>query len=162
MSADHYYSMLVCENGHVITDEFERSVDDSAYCERCGARTITCCPNCGAKIRGDLVDSGVVVFGYMKSAPKYCPECGEAYPWTASALESIEEIARLDESLNSEEIDDLVSSTKDAMSENPNTKLATLRIKRVLGKCGTTTASFLRDIMVDVLAETAKRSIWPS
>lgn len=161
MSADDYYSMLVCENGHVLTECLERSANDSAYCDTCGAKTISECPSCGAKIRGDLIDSGVVMIGFTPKAPRYCPECGKPYPWTVAAIEALRELADLDDELDNIDKAVLVDSAKEAMTDNPKTKVAALKVKKVLGKAGKATASAARDLLVDVLAESAKKMIWP-
>ncbi len=161
MSAADYYSMLVCENGHVLTDRLERSSNDSKYCNTCGARTISVCPGCGAKIRGDLIDSGVVCIGFTPIAPKYCPECGEPFPWTAAAIEALRELAELDDDLSEADREMLVESAETAMTENPKTKVSALKVKKVLAKAGKATASAARDLLVDVLAESAKKMIWP-
>lgn len=51
---------------------------------------------------------------------------------------------------------DLTELTKDS----PKTEIASLRFKRIMTKVGTTVASVVRDIVVDVLSETAKKTIW--
>lgn len=161
MSAEDYYTMLVCESGHVLTDCLECSSDDSKFCDKCGARTISACPSCGAKIRGDLIDSGVVCIGFTPVAPKYCPECGEPFPWTVASIEALRELAELDDDLNEADREMLVESAETAMTENPKTKVSALKVKKVLSKAGKATASAARDLLVDVLAESAKKMIWP-
>lgn len=162
MSVSDYYSMLVCENGHVLTDRLERSSNDTPHCSKCGARTISQCPSCGAKIRGDLRDSGVVVIGYTTPAPKYCPECGAPFPWTTASLDALRELAELDDDLDADDADSLVKSAETALTDGPKTKVAAMRVKKILGKAGKATASAARDLLVDVLAESAKRTIWPN
>lgn len=162
MSASDYYTMLVCENGHVLTDCLERSSNNTPYCSECGAKTISQCPSCSAKIRGDLRDSGVVVIGYTTPAPKYCPECGAPFPWTTASLDALRELAELDDNLDDDDANALVQSAETALTDGPKTKVAALRVKKVLGKARETTASAARDLLVDVLAESAKRMIWPS
>lgn len=162
MGADDYYTMLVCENGHVLTDCLERSSNNTPYCSRCGARTISRCPSCGSKIRGDLRDPGAVVIGFITPAPSYCPECGAPFPWTMASLEALRELAELDDELGSEDVDTLVRSAERAMTENPKTEVAAMRVKKILTKAGKATASAARDLLVDVLAESAKRAIWPA
>ncbi len=72
-----YYTAQICENGHVIS-----SVGDSSdlFCEECGSKIINSCPSCNSPIRGQLNDDSFIVCTY--NAPKHCPKCGEAYPWT--------------------------------------------------------------------------------
>lgn len=162
MSRDGFYTMLVCENGHVLTDRLENSARDDKFCDKCGARAISKCPTCNANIRGDIKDSGVLVLGYTTPAPKYCPECGAPFPWTVSTIEALKEIAELDDELTSEDVETLTESAGETLSETPRTKVAALKIKKVLEKAGKETAKAMRDLLVDVVAETAKRTIWPS
>ncbi len=162
MSGSDYYTMLVCENGHVLTDRLERSPNDTPHCSKCGAKTISKCPSCGAKIRGDLRDSGIVVLGHTTPAPKYCPECGEPFPWTAASLDALRELAELDDDLDAADANALVESVETALTDGPKTKVAAMRIKKILSKAGRATVAAIRDVLVDVLAESAKRTIWPS
>lgn len=158
-----YYTMMVCENGHVITDRLEESSRGSAFCDECGAKNITTCPGCGASIRGDLIDTGGIAFiGFSSKAPKYCPECGQPYPWTEASIVALKELAELDDALSEEDATVLADSAKDIMSETPKTKVASMKFKKILGKAGKETASAARDLFVDIVAETAKRTIWPS
>ena len=54
----------------------------------------------------------------------------------------------------------LVSSAEVAMSENPKTNAAALKVKKLLSKAGKATVSAAKDLLVDVLAESTKRTIW--
>ena len=75
-------TMQVCLNGHVINDGFRKYPDSNKdYCDRCGEKTFTNCPNCDKSIPGDLQDTGVVVLGFSKPAPDFCESCGEPFPW---------------------------------------------------------------------------------
>ena len=53
---------------------------------------------------------------------------------------------------------DLTELTKDS----PKTQVASLRFKRAMAKVGSTVALAVRDVVIDVLSETAKKSIWGS
>lgn len=127
--------MLVCENGHVLTDRLERSANNTPHCSKCGAKTISQCPACGAKIRGDLRDSGVVVIGYTAPAPKYCPECGAPFPWTTASLDALRELAELDDDLDADDASSLVKSAETALTDGPRTKVAAMRVKKIFEHC---------------------------
>lgn len=161
MSGMDYYTMLVCRNGHVITDQLEIAGCDDKFCNECGAPTITKCPTCNAKIRGDSMGGGVVFLGYSTPAPKYCSECGSPFPWTESTIEALKELAEFDDALNAEDAKALAESVESTLSETPKTKVAAVKVKKILGKAGEETAKAARDLLVDVMAETAKRTIWP-
>jgi len=76
-------TMQVCLNGHVINAGFQKYPQyNKEFCDKCGAKTITNCPKCNAPIPGDMQDTGVAVIGGLgKTAPDYCQNCGEHYPW---------------------------------------------------------------------------------
>ncbi len=79
-------TMQVCLNGHVINEGFrENPQRNKDFCDRCGKKTITNCPNCDKPIPGDLQDTGVVTIGFLPSAPEFCEHCGEKFPWTHKA-----------------------------------------------------------------------------
>ena len=44
--------------------------------------------------------------------------------------------------------------------DSPKTQVASLRFKKVMSKVGNSVASGVRDIVVDVLSEAAKKAIW--
>lgn len=159
MADSDYYTEMVCESGHVITDCLERSSRGSEYCDECGAKNITSCPSCGAKIRGDLIDSGVISIGFQPEAPKYCHRCGYPYPWTRSAIDAVKELAELDDRLTEEDAEALGLAVADSMNDNPKTKVAVVRIKKIFGKAGKATADAMRDIVVDVASEAAKKML---
>ncbi len=53
-----YETALVCENGHLITDHLHGSPESvSRFCGRCGAPTISACPNCSTPGRRSLPSS---------------------------------------------------------------------------------------------------------
>jgi len=51
---------------------------------------------------------------------------------------------------------DLVELTKDS----PKVQVASIRFKKVMGKVGNSIASSVREIVVDVLSEAAKKALW--
>src|SRR5262245_6210000 len=68
--------MLVCENGHVITD-LRRAYPErgQSHCDRCGAATIDHCPTCGHELPGSAYVPGLVPVG-LPPPPQYCSTCG--------------------------------------------------------------------------------------
>jgi hypothetical protein len=46
------------------------------------------------------------------------------------------------------------------MKDTPQTKVASFRVKTILGKVGKEIASGVRDILVDIVSETARKAIW--
>jgi hypothetical protein len=74
-------AMLVCANGHVITDRLRARPDlRRARCDRCGAATVDCCRTCGHELPGAITVAGYETVGSYP-APLTCLACGSAFPW---------------------------------------------------------------------------------
>ncbi len=78
-----YDAKQVCLNGHHITDRARTGKTAKEFCDKCGAETITECPNCHEMIKGDDLDSGVVAIGFEPTVPSFCENCGEPFPWAS-------------------------------------------------------------------------------
>ena len=77
-----YDTMLVCENGHIITSLLKtQSWQAVKQCPTCGAVTISQCLKCRTEIRGYKHIPGHIF--PPDELPEYCHECGEPYPWTS-------------------------------------------------------------------------------
>ena len=75
-------TMQVCRNGHVINDSYIKSPEfNQENCQKCGKETITECENCNKPIPGHIHYSNVVSLYFKTSAPDYCLNCQEPYPW---------------------------------------------------------------------------------
>jgi hypothetical protein len=78
--------MLVCRNGHVLTDRLHTCPESPALrCDRCGAATLDCCPTCGKALPGAVPVPGLLPVGQLRP-PAYCSQCGVAFPWTRCAV----------------------------------------------------------------------------
>jgi hypothetical protein len=93
-------------------------------------------------------------------APAFCRNCGKAFPWTASALETARMLADETDVLSSDDREQLKSTLLDLVRDSPQTTLATTRYKKLMLKAGKETARTFRDILVDIASETAKKAIW--
>ena len=158
----HYDIAQVCSNGHVTNDSTRKYPDSSMeYCDKCGEKTITTCQECSASIRGEYHVENVVslVGGYLP--PAYCHECGEPFPWTerkiSAAIELFGEACDFDE----EDTKKLEDSINDVIRDTPRTQLGATRFKKFMSKAGKETAGAVREILVDIMSETAKKMIWP-
>lgn len=83
--------MLVCRNGHVITDRLKARPDlRSPRCDRCGADTLDRCETCGTLFGG----ANPVPFDPVATrlAPTVCTTCGATFPWTRAESPNTDEL----------------------------------------------------------------------
>ena len=154
--SDEYDVAQICLNGHVV-NEHVRAMPQSCsdYCEVCGAETITKCPSCQQQIRGQYEGCWG---GY--EAPPFCISCGKGFPWTEAKISAAAELADELERFDHEDRDLLRRSLDDLLADTPRTQVAAVRFKRLMVKAGKESAEAFRQILVDVLSETAKKAIW--
>lgn len=152
-----YHTAQVCLNGHLITESTEEFPDDmQKFCSKCGAQAVTTCPNCSASLHGYHDDPDFISITTVDS---FCYNCGKPYPWTKSALESLQLLIEEEPSFSEDEKNKLVESVPDIISETPKTKVATSRFKRALSTAGKYTADAMKGIIVDIGTEVFKKSI---
>jgi hypothetical protein len=73
--------MQVCRNGHVVTNQMRTRPEQARHhCEHCGATTLHACSTCGLELPGALVVPGLQPIG-MPEPPRFCSNCGAAFPW---------------------------------------------------------------------------------
>jgi hypothetical protein len=155
-----YDNAQVCEKGHVITRFADtRQHHLKNFCDVCGAPTIRTCPKCSKKIQGHY-HGGAPHTG--KPAPAFCHECGAPYPWTQLRMDAAKQLADEDAGFSPEETEQFVKSLESIVGQSPDAALATSRFKKLMTKAGGPVSKALRDILVDVLSEAVKKTIWPS
>jgi hypothetical protein len=157
--SEGYDIAQICLNGHCVNaSSGRRPRHNQPFCDRCGEKTITECPSCRTPILG--YDHGSSI-GYPYHTPHHCHQCGKPYPWTerkqAAALELFIELLEV----KKEEQEQLKRDLADITSDNPRTQVASVRIKRWLGKAKDEAIGALHDIVVDIASEVAKKAIWP-
>lgn len=151
-----YHIAQICKNGHVITSYADKYPDETEkYCSKCGAETIEHCPNCNNSIRGSDVEIGY----YSKfSSPAYCHNCGKAFPWTQTALETAVFLIQESDDFTQDQIDKLIETLPDLIVETPKTNVAIVRMKKGLASAGKFTADGLRQFLIDFGCELTLRS----
>lgn len=150
-----------CPNGHISTSSADQYPElREKFCSQCGEATTTQCPNCTASIRGYYYVEGVLSFGETYEPPAYCYNCGGSFPWTERKVASAVELVEVGADLTPEEIQQFRTDLTELTKDSPKTQVASLRFKKVMTKVGTSVASGVREIVVDVLSEAAKKAIW--
>jgi len=150
----------VCPNGHVATSSADQHPElCEAFCSKCGEPTITTCPRCQASIRGYYDVEGIISIGRNYEPPSLCYACGKAFPWTERKVAAAVELVEVGADLSSEEVAQFRSDLTELTKDTVKTQVASLRFKKVMAKVGESVASGVRDIVVDVLSETAKKAL---
>jgi len=161
MRDDSYDVAQICLNGHVINSSVnEYPQFNKKFCDKCGASTIANCPNCHAEIQGHYHGGGVLSLADQK-APAFCPNCGEPYPWTKTKIQAAYDLARELENISDDDKEILTQSINEIVKDGPRTTLAAARFKKILSKTSKTIVYAFRDILVDIVSEAVKKSLWP-
>lgn len=157
MSEDWYDIAQICTNGHVINSQSVYAPHlNMKFCQKCGTPTITTCQYCSTNIRGPY-HTRIGVSGFTR--PSFCSNCGQPYPWTEAKITVAHELAEEMENLSAEEKKLLSKSIDDLITDSPRTELAATRFKKILLKVGEPAARALRELIVDIASETAKKLI---
>ena len=163
---DHYDVPQICLNGHV-ANEATRAfpADCRKFCEQCGEPTTTRCEACRSDIRGPFVSA----HGTMLAAnphttdpwrvPQFCEHCGKVFPWTERALAAAREIVAEERALTVEDKEAFNIDVNDVVRDVPRTRAAAIGISKMLAKLPGAVGSALRDTLVDVASEAAKKII---
>jgi hypothetical protein len=185
MNYGWYDEAQICLNGHIVNlMSISRPEHNRKFCERCGAPTITKCQYCNAPINGfchegpitkltadefdidgmieEIANPPPNIIHDYDSLPSFCPECGKTYPWTEAKLKAAKELSNEFENLSSEERKILKKSLDDIIRDTPQTPVSATRFKKIVAKAGKAAADSLKDILVDIASEAAKKMIWPS
>ena len=156
-----YRVAQICPNGHVATTAADQNPElRETFCSQCGEETMVQCSKCAASIRGDYHVDGFFGLGGDYDPPAFCYNCGAAFPWTARKVAGAVELLEVDGSLSAEEIQQFRTDLDILTKDGPKTLAASTRFKKKMAKVGTSVASGVRDIIVDILSEAAKKAIW--
>jgi len=164
---DYYDIAKICTNGHIITDSVQiNSQINQKFCSECGGTLITKCPNCNANIRGKKHIRDVTSITNSRVFPltkpdQFCYNCGKPYPWLESKIKTAQELAHEIKNLSEEDINILTDSINDIVVDTPKSQLSASRFTNILSKTGKNVINAFRDLLIDVVSETAKKIIWP-
>ena len=153
-----YYTAEICENGHVTTPYIEQAPDKrQRFCSKCGARTVVNCAKCQQPLRG--------LGGYQQESmyvrPAYCSDCGAIHPWTGASIKAAQDLA-LQADLEEMDRTQLPQIIEDLVRDTPRRSVAAAQLRRILEKAKPWVNEGFRGILVDVIAEGARKMIWPS
>ena len=162
MREDWYDVAQICLSGHVINNSVkEYPENNKKYCDKCGAATITNCLNCNAEIQGYYNVEGVISVSNHYTAPSFCPNCGKPYPWIEAKIQAAHDLTQKLENISEEEKGILAQSINEIVKDSPRTSLAVTRFKKILSKTNKPIVDAFRNILVDIISETAKKLLWP-
>lgn len=156
-----YDTALICLNGHISNQGIHTYPQDNGdYCTICGSKNIQTCSNCNAPIKGCFIgDAEAFEFGEsLDSAPSFCYKCGNPYPWTEEKVKALKEALELS-SITDSEKEEFGKNLNDIIADTPRSNVAALKIKMIGSKVGKEVWSVVRDILVDIASETAKKTI---
>jgi hypothetical protein len=148
----------ICFNGHVINDSTKQYPSlNWKFCDKCGKPTIMACRECGFDIRGEYISHVPFTGKRDFSAPAFCENCGQPYPWTKQALDAARKLADQMPGLTDAEKAEVKGDLDDLVADSPRTKLAASRVKRLLAKAGGELPGMLREVIVSFASDAAKK-----
>lgn len=98
-----------------------------------------------------------VTFDYDK--PSFCTNCSQAYPWTAEGLQAAKDLALELGGLKDSEREAVAKSLDDIVRDTPRTQLAILQLKKFLSRSKGPAATALRDTLLPVATEAARKAL---
>lgn len=161
----------ICFNGHIInTSARMESIHNKEYCPQCGSQTITNCVHCNKEIDGEFyvtISNWVTNKSSLRTLgrfilPLFCPKCGVPFPWTEKKIEASKNLISEMSELTQEEKEIFSKNVDEIVRDTPETILSANRIKKLLPKLGKGIMKGVRDLIVDISSETAKKILFPS
>ena len=154
-----YRNATICKNGHIVSYS-QAKVEK--YCSKCGAITYSSCPKCGARIRGVYENPNVIYIGSLDyELPHYCYQCSKPYPWTQQILDNAVELLALDPNLDDESKELIKTAIPGLLVDSPSTPVAVAQYKAGIKKAADFIGNALRQVLVDVVSEAAKKVLFP-
>ena len=152
-----YDVMQVCLNGHKVNGRARTDLQrNKKFCTRCGAKTITACPECDAAIRGDSISQRGTPLR-PTSVPNNCHNCGTAFPWRQAQIAAA--IEALEMGLTGQDATEAAGLVREIAVETPRTQVAAMKLKWLLPKIGGAAYEVAVKVISDVASETAKKTL---
>lgn len=154
-----YNNATICLNGHVVS-KYKANVQN--HCSQCGKETYSACTRCQTPIRGLVKIEGIVVLGDRPyNIPYYCHECGAPYPWTQKILDNAVELLSLDDDLDDASKGLIKNAIPELLIDTPTTPVAVAKYQKGISRCGQIVKDTMRQLLIDVVSETAKKILFP-
>ncbi len=122
------------------------------FCNVCGTESLAACPRC---------QSPFPAYSQIPPAPAFCGGCGNPLPWTVQSLQAAVDLADLQDYLSSADRELLKKSLDDLIRDTPQTIVAVQRVKILLSKGAKPTLEAFRSILVNIVTESVKKSLFP-
>ena len=150
----------ICLKGHLISASSNYS-NHFEFCTACGSKTINKCPKCNAYILGwpydDETELSLRRYGEEFTIPAQCHNCGNPYPWTENNQKRLNALLLIDTVLTDEEKSILREHLPDLSVNDANTLTSAAIIKSISEKASKTTQSFIRNLVLSVAVDSAKK-----
>jgi hypothetical protein len=151
----------VCFNGHVICSTAGSSPQfRKSRCNICGEKTLMNCPNCNSKIKGYYHVEGFLDVNMHYELPRFCEDCGEAYPWIGVKVNTAIELVDLIENLTPNEKSDLQDSIKELVKESAKVPIAKVKLKKYLLKVNSDISDGIKDVLKDTLRTELRKELF--
>jgi len=159
MSEGRYSVAQICVNGHSVNAFSDRYPQhNEEFCQQCGSQTITACEKCNTPIRGKFIAPGSFSSS-LYVAPKFCLNCGHAYPWTQARIRAASELADLIEEFNETERQQLKESIQNIVQDTPETLIAAFKFRALMEKAGPVMKAALWETIAGVADKKAEKLI---
>ena len=93
----------------------------------------------------------------LSHPPPYCHNCGDPFPWTERTIQAAIELGVEAGGLNDDDANQFRESVNDIVRDTPRAPLAVNRFRRIMHKVGPQVATGVRELLVDVASEAAKK-----
>lgn len=153
----HYNGATICLNGHIVS---KYKANSQPYCSKCGKETFSKCSKCGAPIHGKYEQEGILDLTGYYDKPYFCYQCGEPYPWTEKIISNAIELISLDDEIDDISRELIKSALPDLLVDTPTTPVAVAKYKKGVAKAGKILRDTLYNLLVDVVSETVKKSLF--
>lgn len=155
---NYYENAQICLNGHVISNNINNDTLQE-HCSKCGAKTITECPDCHAPVHGSHVFDAFMVDPNYK-IPAYCHNCGRPYPWTETFIDNAVALIDMDDEMENDTKKLLKDAIPNLMVDTPATSLSIAKYQKAIPKASDILRECLYSLLVGFISEPARKALF--